>query len=214
MNEDISIQRSRTTDTPFSMVDALTSGEEEKFEEGFRQFCTLYHQHIRRWCQKWFSQQADADDAAQELLVKLRDKLKQYTPQAKTRFRNWLSKVSKNAAISIHRKSKKREFQHEAPEDFGPEDSDFVFRIFVDFERRNLVEGIVKKSRAHLTERDREVFDSYLQSEPATDTEERMKVSLNAVHQAMHRVRQRVKGAVLNEVNKQSNLELEDLFDV
>lgn len=201
----------RTSDTPFSMVDALTSGEEERFEDGFRKFCILYHQHIRRWCQRWFDQPADADDAAQELLVKLRDKLKQYTPQAKTRFRNWLSIVSKNAAMDIHRRSRKVA-QHN--DSIAASDQDFVYHILLDFERRNLIEEIVKKSGNHLPDRDREIFEAYLQSERATETAERMDVSLNAVHQAMHRIRQRVKGAVLDELNNRSNLELEDLFEV
>ncbi|MFT5528206.1 MAG: RNA polymerase sporulation-specific sigma factor [Pirellulaceae bacterium] len=195
------------------MVEALVSGEEEAFEKGFEQFCIAYHRPIRRWCRRWFPRDSDADDAAQELLLGLRKKLQKYKPQRDTRFRNWLSRVSSNAAKDFRRKMARRhaEFSDDQVANL-PADGQFVFDLMIDFERRTVVQEVLLDAGDQLNAKDRELLEAFLQELPTGDIAERMGIKINAVHQAMFRVREKLKSVVTKELSLRPGLELEDLF--
>ncbi len=131
----------KTVDTSQSMVEAIVPGDYEQFEDGFRRFCVLCHLLIRRWCRRWFQTDADADDAAQEMILMLRKKLRMYKPRSNVRFRHWLSKVSKNAAIDICRSRKRTIETSDAFPALPLEDERFVSDLMMDFERRTLWRG-------------------------------------------------------------------------
>jgi RNA polymerase sigma factor (sigma-70 family) len=52
---------------------------------------------IRAWCLKWGAQAFDADDVAQQVLLKLLTAMKSYRPDPSASFRGWLKTVTHNA---------------------------------------------------------------------------------------------------------------------
>ncbi len=65
------------------------------------EFVRRYQPMIRAWCLKWGSQPSDADDVAQQVLLKLLTAMKQYRRQAGSGFRGWLKTVTHNAWLDF-----------------------------------------------------------------------------------------------------------------
>jgi len=65
------------------------------------EFVERYQPMIRAWCLRWGSQPADADDVAQQVLLKLLTAMKKYHRQAGSGFRGWLKTVTHNAWIEF-----------------------------------------------------------------------------------------------------------------
>jgi RNA polymerase sigma-70 factor (ECF subfamily) len=60
-------------------------------------FVVHYQPTIRAWCLKWGSQPADADDVAQDVLLKLLTAMKNFQYDPGRSFRAWLKTVTQNA---------------------------------------------------------------------------------------------------------------------
>jgi RNA polymerase sigma factor (sigma-70 family) len=65
------------------------------------EFVELYQPMIRAWCLRWGSQPADAEDIAQQVLLKLLTAMKNYRRQAGSGFRCWLKTVTHNAWLDF-----------------------------------------------------------------------------------------------------------------
>ena len=65
------------------------------------EFVKRYQPMIRDWCVRWGSQPTDADDVAQQVLLKLLTAMKQYRRQAGSGFRGWLKTVTHNAWLDF-----------------------------------------------------------------------------------------------------------------
>lgn len=185
---------SETQDTSQSMINALAAGDEESFEEAYRIFCQNYHLVIRRWCGRWFHLAEDADDAAQELLVKLHKRLKRFRVKEEVRFRNWLSRTSKRLAIDLLRKQKHIP-QEISEHETLPGVTDFVENLLIDHERREFIRNALNKVGDLVGDRDRQVLELYLQEFKPQEIAETLggPTTSNAVHQALYRVRQKLK---------------------
>jgi RNA polymerase sigma factor (sigma-70 family) len=61
------------------------------------EFVEQYGRHIYRWCRQWRLQDADAEDVAQEILLKLARKLRDFTYNPASSFRGWLKTVAHHA---------------------------------------------------------------------------------------------------------------------
>ena len=64
-------------------------------------FVELYQPMIRDWCLRWGSQPADAEDVAQQVLLKLLTAMKNYRRLAGSGFRGWLKTVTHNAWLDF-----------------------------------------------------------------------------------------------------------------
>lgn len=205
---------SLTVDTSHSMVEAIASGENEEFEKGFRRFCVLYHLPIRKWCSRWFSRQSDADDAAQEILIRLREKLGKYKQQDGVRFRNWLSKVSKHSMLDLRRKAKRArsvQLTDEIPEP-SASDEQFLFGLVIDYERRMALSAILEQAGTTLNDREKEIMNASLSNESNADLANRLGIEKNALHQAQARLRSKLRESVSQILDQRPGLELDDLF--
>jgi RNA polymerase sigma factor (sigma-70 family) len=69
----------------------------------WNEFVERYQPMIRVWCLRWGSQPSDADDVAQQVLLKLLTAMKQYHRQAGSGFRGWLKTVTHNAWLDLVR---------------------------------------------------------------------------------------------------------------
>jgi len=69
-------------------------------------FVERYQPMIRAWCVRWGSQACDADDVAQQVLLKLLTAMKSYRPDPRGSFRGWLKTVTHNAWLDFARRPK------------------------------------------------------------------------------------------------------------
>ena len=81
--------------------------------EAWGEFANRYQPMIRAWCVKWGAQHSDADDVAQQVLLKLLTAMKKYQPRADAGFRAWLQTVTRNAWFDL-RKARRPEQEHVA----------------------------------------------------------------------------------------------------
>ena len=65
------------------------------------EFVEIYQPMIRDWCLRWGSQPADAEDVAQQVLLKLLTAMKNYRRRAGSGFRGWLKTVTHNAWLDF-----------------------------------------------------------------------------------------------------------------
>jgi RNA polymerase sigma-70 factor (ECF subfamily) len=66
-------------------------------ESAWNEFVEQYGPHIYRWCRQWRLQDADAEDVAQEVLLKLARKLRDFEYDPQSSFRGWLKTVAHHA---------------------------------------------------------------------------------------------------------------------
>jgi RNA polymerase sigma-70 factor (ECF subfamily) len=60
-------------------------------------FVDRYGRHIYRWCRQWKLQDADAEDVTQGILMRLAQKLRDFTYEPTRSFRGWLKTVTHHA---------------------------------------------------------------------------------------------------------------------
>ncbi|MEM7560555.1 MAG: sigma-70 family RNA polymerase sigma factor [Planctomycetota bacterium] len=68
--------------------------------DAWEQFATIYRPVVYRMARLRGLQDADAQDLTQRVLLSVSQSISRWKPQPGARFRNWLSKVAKNAAIN------------------------------------------------------------------------------------------------------------------
>jgi RNA polymerase sigma factor (sigma-70 family) len=85
----------RDADTSLNLLERLQKNPHDP------QACTLfverYQQRIRRWCLAWGLQDSDADDVAQDVLVKLYAAIRKFQYDPSRSFRAWLKTVTQHA---------------------------------------------------------------------------------------------------------------------
>ena len=66
-------------------------------QTAWNEFVDQYGPKIMGWCQKWNLQEADAQDVTQNVLLKLAEKLRDFTYDPSRSFRAWLKTVAQHA---------------------------------------------------------------------------------------------------------------------
>src|SRR5499427_6156055 len=66
-------------------------------DAAWEEFVDHYGRHIYRWCRQWKLQDADAEDVAQDILLKLTQKLRAFAYDPSRSFRGWLKTVAHHA---------------------------------------------------------------------------------------------------------------------
>lgn len=72
-------------------------------EEAWREFVDLYAPLIYHWCLHYGTQEADAQDVTQDVLLKLAVKMPSFTYDPVGSFRSWLRTVTSHAWADFHR---------------------------------------------------------------------------------------------------------------
>jgi RNA polymerase sigma factor (sigma-70 family) len=85
----------RNADTSASLLERLRKDPDDP--EAWNLFVERYQPRIRKWCLNWGLQHSDADDVAQEVLVKLFAALRKFTYDPSRSFRAWLKTVTQHA---------------------------------------------------------------------------------------------------------------------
>jgi RNA polymerase sigma-70 factor (ECF subfamily) len=76
--------------------------------EAWGEFVQIYRPAIYRMARRRGMQDADAQDLAQDVLLRISKSIEGWVPQEGVRFRHWLRKVASNAIVTAVTKSKPR----------------------------------------------------------------------------------------------------------
>ncbi|MHC4379885.1 MAG: RNA polymerase sigma factor [Planctomycetota bacterium] len=85
-----------------ALVEACQNAAEQDFEEAYRQLFVLYQDRVFTICLRVAGNQEDALDAAQETMVTLARRIKDFA--FRSRFSSWVYRIAVNAAIDIRRR--------------------------------------------------------------------------------------------------------------
>jgi RNA polymerase sigma-70 factor (ECF subfamily) len=85
----------RESDTSLTLLERLQQNPDDP--QAWAIFVQRYQPRIRRWCVDWGLQDTDADDVAQDVLVKLFAALRKFRYDPAQSFRAWLKTVTQHA---------------------------------------------------------------------------------------------------------------------
>ncbi len=85
----------RDGDTSLTLLERLQKNPDDP--QAWTLFIERYQPRIRRWCLTWGLQDSDADDVAQNVLVKLFAALRKFQYDPSRSFRAWLKTVTQHA---------------------------------------------------------------------------------------------------------------------
>jgi RNA polymerase sigma-70 factor (ECF subfamily) len=85
----------RDADTSLTLLERLQKNPDDP--QAWTLFIERYQPRIRRWCVTWGLQDCDADDVAQDVLVKLFAALRKFQYDPTRSFRAWLKTVTQHA---------------------------------------------------------------------------------------------------------------------
>jgi len=90
------------SDPDQALVEACQTAHQQDFEEAYRQLFVLYQDRVFTICLRVTGNQEDALDAAQETMVTLARRIKDFA--FRSRFSSWVYRIAVNAAIDVRRK--------------------------------------------------------------------------------------------------------------
>jgi RNA polymerase sigma factor (sigma-70 family) len=86
---------SRDADTSLTLLERIQVNPDDP--QAWRRFVDRYQPRIRRWCLAWGMQDSDADDLAQDVLIRLFAALRKFRYDPDRSFRAWLKTVTQHA---------------------------------------------------------------------------------------------------------------------
>src|SRR5262245_7323750 len=93
------MEHSAEPETRASLLQRL--GRTPADPEAWREFAIQYGAVILEWCRKWKLQEADAQDVAQNVMLKLADKMQRFAYDPDKRFRGWLRTLAHHAWVDL-----------------------------------------------------------------------------------------------------------------
>jgi RNA polymerase sigma-70 factor (ECF subfamily) len=94
----------KSSDQDTSLTLVMRVQKDRNDARAWDEFVHKYQPIIRAWCLKWGAQASDADDVAQQVLIKLLSAMKKYQCEPGTSFRRWLRSVTHHAWIDFVRR--------------------------------------------------------------------------------------------------------------
>jgi RNA polymerase sigma-70 factor (ECF subfamily) len=85
----------RDSETSLTLLERIRVNPDDP--QAWRLFVARHQPRIRRWCLAWGLQDSDADDVAQEVLVKLFGALRKFHYDPSRSFRAWIKTVTQHA---------------------------------------------------------------------------------------------------------------------
>ncbi|MCO6453976.1 MAG: sigma-70 family RNA polymerase sigma factor [Pirellulaceae bacterium] len=109
VDTDGGLERNAHRDTRASLFDRLrNTSNRSQFEAAWQEFQQKYAGSMYGWCRRLGLSREDAQDLLQDLFVHLLRQLKTFEYNPALRFRSWLKRVTRNAAIDIFKKNSRR----------------------------------------------------------------------------------------------------------
>ena len=89
------------TESPETRLSLIFRLRDPNDREAWEQFECIYRPLVYRMARLRGLQDADAHDLVQRVLLSVSQSIEDWNPQPGTKFRHWLSKVAKNAALNL-----------------------------------------------------------------------------------------------------------------
>lgn len=185
-----------TPSTHASLLECLRDPQQQ--EQGWTRFVNLYRPVLVQWGVHRGLQAEDAEDLAQDLLIKLQRVLPEHEHDPRRgQFRSWLAEMVRNALIDLHRRNARRPGDRAGGGDYlagvlsqieGPETiADLDDRMLqVNDPDLSLALDRVKKRVNALTWR---IFEErVLHGRPAKEVAVDTKKNVASIHQAVFRI--------------------------
>lgn len=188
---------------PETRASLLMQVKNPENRESWEQFVLIYHPVIFRIALARGLQYADAHDLAQQVLLAVSSAIGRWEKSTEsTRFRNWLSRITKNAIINaLSRRPRDQAAGGSAAQNLLEEviDSDAATEELILHEyRRELYKQAAERVRAEVHSDTWMAFElTVLEGVEITDAAERMGKSVGAIYSARSRVMLRMREAVL-----------------
>jgi RNA polymerase sigma-70 factor (ECF subfamily) len=160
--------------------------------QAWDEFVQRYQPIIRAWCLRWGSQPCDADDVAQQVLVRLLGAMKKYHYDPAPGFRGWLKTVTHNAWLdfvgSRHHTPGQDHERLAAIADSHDALADLENQMETAFEQE-LLELAMRRVEERVKPTTWEAFRlTHVENLSGTEAAERLKVRVSQVYVAKHRV--------------------------
>ena len=179
--------------TRHTLIDAARNkGDEAVWAE----LVTHYLPFIRHLLQQIGIPLSDLEDIAQEVLITLWKKLELYKKE-KGKFRTWLGTVIRHTAYNTLDKRKREQRKRDALRDENSDElnqySEPEFQQIVDQEWKSYLANLaLKQLESVFGENARQCFLDGMQGISATDTAERLQLSVETVYSSRKRVKARL----------------------
>jgi RNA polymerase sigma factor (sigma-70 family) len=158
--------------------------------QAWDQFVKRYEPMIRGWCLKWGAQASDADDLAQQVLLKSLTAMKSYRRDPAASFRGWLKAVTHNAWRDFVRPP--RTGQGMASPDAIADSSDALADLEKEMQQafeRELLELAMKRVEERVKPKTWEAFRlTSIENLPGADAAKTLDMPVSSVFVAKHRV--------------------------
>jgi RNA polymerase sigma-70 factor (ECF subfamily) len=105
----------RESDTSLTLLEQLQNNPADP--QAWSSFLERYQPRIRAWCLHWGMQDSDADDVAQEVLVKLFAAIRNFRYDPTRSFRAWLKTVTQHAWSDLSARRRKDPSHNACPVD-------------------------------------------------------------------------------------------------
>jgi RNA polymerase sigma factor (sigma-70 family) len=175
-------------DTPLTLM--MRVQQHPADPRAWDEFVQKYHPMIRAWCLKWGAQPSDADDVAQQVLIKLLSAMRTYRYEPTITFRRWLKSVTHHAWIDFVRRPQTR--QASSWLDSVADSTDALADLENQVEEaheREVVELAMRRVEPRVKPRTWEAFRlTSIENRPGTEVAERLGMPVSHVFVHKHRV--------------------------
>lgn len=177
--------------TSLTLLDRLRRPDDHA---AWEQFVRLYAPLLLSWARRQGWQDADADDLAQDVLIKLIRLLPTYECGNGQSFRGWLRTVTVNQARDFRRRKATRQL----PSTGEDRDVDVAVESGLGFEEAEYRQALVARGleliRPEITDSTWAAFEEFMiRNRSVDDVAASLGVSVNAVYMARHRVLARLR---------------------
>jgi RNA polymerase sigma-70 factor (ECF subfamily) len=160
--------------------------------QAWDEFVQRYLPMIRAWCLRWGSQPSDADDVAQQVLIRLLGAMKKYHYEPATGFRGWLKTVTHNAWLDfVAARARTSRRDHERLASIADSDdalADLENQLEQAFQQE-LLELAMRRVEERVKPTTWQAFRlTHVENLSGTEAAERLKVPVSQVYVAKHRV--------------------------
>ena len=170
------------------ILGALVGRAKEGSADAFAELVDRVRARIRSWANRVIQDEDDADDVAQQVLVKLHVRIREF--EGRSRFTTWLYRMTVNTALNRRRVDRRRAA---LLRDAATPDVVAMPVTNVELEGERLT-ALVHACLTELTDREREVFErADLKGESTTDIAAALGVQPVSVRAALSRARRRMR---------------------
>jgi RNA polymerase sigma-70 factor (ECF subfamily) len=168
----------------------------------WRDFTARYQPRLLAWCRAHGMQPADADDVAQDVLLRAARRLRSFDYDRAGNFSGWLRAAWRSAWLDfLHARGKpgaRGSGDSEAQRLLAEAEADGLAASLRDELDREVLQEALERVRAQVSPRDWEVFRAVaLEGQPAAAVASRQGLTVSNVGVIKHRVQEQVKAAAV-----------------